>query len=72
MHSRQGPAQAVWQLLGLGVFCSLLHLFFFAPYPGLAGVGGCDGACIWRLTNLVLFFPGLQQFIENGGLAHFL
>lgn len=71
MHSRQRPGPAVRQLLGLRAFCFLLCLFS-SPYLGLAGVGGCDGACIWHLTNLVLFFPGFQQFIENGGLAHFL
>lgn len=71
IHSRQGPGKEVRQLLGLGAFCSLLHIFF-ASYPGLAGVGWCDGACIWNLTNLFLFFPGFQQFIENRGLAHFL
>lgn len=56
MHSRQGPGQAVRQLLGLGAFWFLLCLFF-SSYLGLAGVGGCGGACILAPDKFGFVFP---------------
>lgn len=44
---------------------------FFSSYLGLAGVGRCGGVCMWHLMNLVSFFPGFQQFIENTGFSTF-
>lgn len=68
VHSRQGPGQAVRQLLGLRAFC---FMSFFSSYLGLAGVGGCGGVCMSHLMNLVSFFPVFQQFIENKGFGTF-
>lgn len=66
MHSREGPWQAVRQLLGLEDFVSFSSglVFFFFP----AGLGGWlgGGTCVQHLLEV---FPQVFSSLENRGFG---